>query len=145
MTTKATMSVQALMLASLLLPSLRTEPQKSEVEGKQLTAVMSASNWIVRPGQRITLTLELELKPKMHIYASGAKGYAPIEWKMKDSALGTFDAPVYPKPQTLFLPAVNETVPVYATRVRLTRDITIVLDPRLKTPANGPFTIEGTL
>src|SRR3981189_1595751 len=96
MTGKTTAALAALTLSSLMLALLGAAPQKTE--GKQLTTVMSASQWIVRAGQRTTLMLDLELKPNMHVYAAGAQGYLPLEWKMKESAVGTFDPPVYPKP-----------------------------------------------
>src|SRR5208282_1375341 len=42
-----------------------------EVEGKQLTAAIGASNSTVAPGQRVALTLDVELGPNMHVYAPG--------------------------------------------------------------------------
>lgn len=123
------------------------ESGKTEVQGKQLSAVAYASNSIVRTGQRIALVLDLTLKPKMHVYAPGVEGYIPIDWTMNDSEAWTTHDVAYPKPEILFLPAIEEKVPVYKDTFRLTRDITIGPDAKVKPALNaeGKFTVEGTL
>jgi len=123
------------------------ESRKTEVQGKQLSAVASSSNSIVATGQRIALVLDLTLNPGMHVYAPGVDGYIPIDWSMKDSDVWTTHEVAYPKPEILFLPAIEEKVPVYKDQVRLTRDITIGPDAKIK-PAldgEGKFVVEGTL
>ncbi len=63
-----------------------TPPEPTQqVEGKQLTATIGASNSTVAPGQRVTLTLDIDLQPNLHVYAPGVDNYIPIEWKMDDS------------------------------------------------------------
>jgi len=100
------------------------EPPR-EVEGKQLSANLGASNASAAPGQRITLTLDIDLQPNMHVYAPGVEGYIPIDWKMEDSATAQVHAPTFPRPEKLYLKAIAETVPAYRNHFRLTRDITI--------------------
>jgi hypothetical protein len=117
------------------------ESRKTEVQGKQMSAVVSASNSIVRTGQRIALVLDLTLKPGMHVYAPGVEGYIPIEWSMKESEAWTAHEAAYPKPEILFLAVIGEKVPVYKDTFRLTRDITI--GPALNTEGN--LVVEGTL
>ncbi len=95
------------------------------VEGKQLTVSTSASASTVRPGQRIALTVDIELKPKMHVYAPGVEGYIPIDWTLADTTTVKAHAAEYPKSKMLRLEAINETVPVYEGRFRLIRDVTI--------------------
>lgn len=123
------------------------ESRKSEVRGKQLDATASASNSIVRTGQRIALVLDLQLKPNMHVYAPGVDGYIPIDWKMKEADVSTAHEATYPKPEILFLKAINEKVPVFKGHIRLTRDVTIGPDAKVKPAldANGQFVVEGTL
>ncbi len=123
------------------------ESRKTEIIGKQLTAIASASNSIVATGQRIALILDLTLKPGMHVYAPGVDGYIPIEWKMNDSDVWTTHDVAYPKPEILFLKAIDEKVPVYKDQLRLTRDITIGPDAKIKPvlDAEGKFVVEGTL
>ena len=113
----------------------------AEVEGKQLTAKTSASDALVAPGQRVTLILDADLNPGMHVYAPGVEGYIPIDWKMQDSPDAAIHAPVYPRSQKLFLKAIGETVPAYRNHFRLIRDITI---GRVANGA-GKLTLNGTL
>lgn len=107
----------------------------STLETKHLRLSSAASNGRVRPGQRIALTLDLDIKPGMHVYAPGVQGYIPIEWTLALPA-----HPVeFPKSKKMHLKAIGETVPVYEKHVRLVRDFTVGKLPP------GPLAIEGTL
>ncbi len=120
---------------------------RHEVTGKQLTAIVSASNFVVRGGQRVALAIDATLKPGMHVYAPGVEHYIPIEWTMKQSPAFTAHAVALPPSKMLHLPVIDETVPVYQGEFRIVRDITIAAEPKVKalTDASGQFTIEGTL
>jgi hypothetical protein len=125
-----------------------TPPEPAnEVEGKQLTAKAGASDAAVAPGQRITLMLDIDLEPNMHVYAPGVDGYIPIDWKMQDSQTAAVHAAIFPRSQKLYLKAIAETVPAYRGHFRLTRDITIPQEDQLR-PAldgSGHFTVPGSL
>lgn len=102
-----------------------TGAKRTEIETDHLTLASSASDEIVRGGNRLALVLEVDLKDKMHVYAPGVKGYIPIEWTMEEvSGLAGFPAS-YPESEMLHLPAINETVPVYQGRFRVVRDILV--------------------
>ena len=47
---------------------------RTEVEGKQLGLEAGSSNLVVAAGQRVSLTLDIEMKPNMHVYAPGVEG-----------------------------------------------------------------------
>jgi len=100
-----------------------------EVEGKQLSAKAGESNATVAPGDRVALTLDVELNPGMHVYAPGVAGYIPIDWKMQDSPAAAVHAATFPHSEKLYLKAIGETVPAYRNHFRLTRDITIARPP----------------
>jgi hypothetical protein len=118
-----------------------------EVVGKQLTAVVSASNFVVRGGQRLALAIDIDLKPQMHVYAPTVEHYIPIEWTMAESPAFAAHQVTMPPAKMLHLPAIDETVPVYTGHFRLLRDITIADEGKLKPLLNGSgeFSIEGTL
>ena len=120
---------------------------KSDVEGKQLKLTASASNAVVTVGQRVGLALDIELKPNMHVYAPSVQGYIPIEWEMKESGADAVHEVSFPKYEILNLPAINETVPVFTGRFRLTRDVTIGDADKIKPmlDRSGRFTLEGVL
>lgn len=116
------------------------------VETKHLKLASSASTDVVRSGQRIALTLDIDLKPGMHVYAPGVEGgYIAIDWKLNPTEAVIAHDLVAPQSKMLRLEAINETVPVYAGQFRLVRDITIAKDNKLKPLlSNGELTIEGT-
>ena len=118
-----------------------------EVMGKQLKVTATATNSVVAPGQRIVLALDIEMKPKTHVYAPGIENYIPIEWTMNDSDAAMAQKADFPAPQKLFLDVINETVPAYSGTFRLTRDITIAQNDKLKPvlDSSGRFTIKSTL
>jgi len=114
-----------------------------EVEGKQLTAKVGASNATVAPGQRVALTVDIDLNPGMHVYAPGVEGYIPIDWKMQDTQAAAVHEPQFPRSTKLYLKAIGETVPAYRGHFRLTRDVTFPLRPEGAAP--GPFSVTGSL
>src|SRR6266478_3427553 len=120
---------------------------KTEVEGRQLKLTASASNSIVATGQRVALVLDIDLKPNMHVYAPGVEGYIAIDWKMKESDAAAVHEVIFPPSVKLLLPAIGETVPVYKDHFRLTRDITIGADAKVRAAldSSGNLVVEGTL
>ncbi len=116
------------------------EGDKQTVETKHLTLVSSASAETVRGGQRIALVLDLELKPKMHVYAPGVANYIPVEWTLAANPAVTAGAVEYPKAEVLELPAIGEKVPVYTGRVRLVREMIVGQNA---SGAGGVLTVAG--
>jgi DsbC/DsbD-like thiol-disulfide interchange protein len=117
------------------------------IDAKHLRLSTSASLGVVRSGQRLALVLDIELKPRIHVYAPGVQGYIPIAWTLKDSPSFRAHEIVYPTSKKLHLPAINETVPVYTDRIRVFREVTIASDGKVKPVLNqqGELVIEGTL
>ena len=79
----------------------------------------------VRPGLRFTLVADFQLPPKMHVYAPGVKNYLPIRLELDASP--NFAAPPaeYPQSEMLYLPVIDEKVPVYQGSFRITQDVTM--------------------
>ena len=120
---------------------------RKAIETDHLRAVTWASDGVVRGGNRLALGIDIELEPKMHVYAPGVQGYLAIDWSMeKQDGVEAFAAR-YPDSRRLEMPAINEVVPVYEDSFRLIRDVHIgqpddvqaLLDP------NGRFTLRGAL
>lgn len=115
----------------------------AEIKTKRLKLTTSASDAAVWPGSRVTLMLDLDLKPRVHVYAPGvAGGYIPIDWQMPASPASPAWlalAVAYPPSQMLNLAVIHETVPVYEGHVHLARDLAIA---QQVTP--GELTVEGT-
>jgi DsbC/DsbD-like thiol-disulfide interchange protein len=118
----------------------------STVETKHLKLTVTASDAVLSPGSRGVLSLDVELKPGMHVYAPGAQGYIPIDWKVAESKAWLAHSPSYPPSEKLHLPAIQETVPVYQGRLRLARDLTIGQEREIAPVLNAAreLVIEGS-
>jgi len=117
------------MLHALLLMAAMTV-----VHGRQADATPSAT---VRDAAHATLILDIELRPGVHVYAPGVENHIPIAWTLDESpAYRTHDIAM-PPARRLYMQAIDETVPVYEGRLRLTREIDI--------HAKTPLEITGSL
>jgi hypothetical protein len=117
------------------------------VETDHLRLTTTASMSVARPGHRIALSVELDLKPNMHVYAPGVAGYIPIEWKLEEGPAAKALPFEYPASRKLHLKAIGETVPVYRGRVRIMREITFGPENNVRplvTPT-GELILKGSL
>ena len=120
---------------------------RAALETKHLQITTAASNDIARPGLRIALSLDIELKPGMHVYAPGVQGYIPIDWQLDEGGpAAKRHAFEYPESEMLHLEAIGETVPVYRGHVQIVREITFGQEAALKplVAANGEVIIRGS-
>jgi hypothetical protein len=123
------------------------DSDSSSEEASHLRLTTAASMAVARPGERIVLSLELDLRPNMHVYAPGVEGYIPIDWKLEESPAAKALPFQYPASRKLHLKAIGETVPVYRGRVRITREITFGPENAVRplvTPA-GELILKGSL
>jgi hypothetical protein len=116
-------------------------------ETRHLKLAASASSTWVHPNERVTLSVDIVLPPKMHLYAPGVKGYHAIEWKMEDTPGAKFEPVRYPASRQLHLPVIDETVPAYVDSFRLTEDIITGYESRIRPllDAKGEWILHGTL
>ena len=103
--------------------------RETVVQTDHLSLKYYSSQDVVRPGVRITLVADVQLGPKMHVYAPAVKNYIPIQLELDEGPYSVVFPAEYPASETLFLPAIEEAVPVYQGTFRVT------LDVRLKSPA----------
>lgn len=120
----------------------------SEARTDQFTLRLSASNAEAAPGNRVTLVLDFEMKPKRHAYAPGVQGYRPLRVKLDAQPLLSVHETAFPASRPYRFEPLDETVPVFEGRFRVTQDVTLA-DGRafaelLKTP-DPKLAIVGTL
>jgi hypothetical protein len=77
------------------------------------------------PGTRITLSAEVHLPPDMHVYAPGAQGYRPIKLAIDPMPEMELKPAIYPASKILYLPAINEKVPVFDGTFRISQDVKV--------------------
>lgn len=119
---------------------------QGEAETPHLRMSWSASNSEVLGGHRVALVLNVEMKPKMHVYAPTVDGYLPVEWEIVPSNGWQGLPPDFPESGLLHLPAIDEIVPVYEGRFRVVRDLKIGSRNQIQplVTEDGTFTVEGT-
>jgi AhpC/TSA family/Disulphide bond corrector protein DsbC len=107
-----------------LFPELTQEVSQT-IEAPHLRLTLSQSDRTVVPGSRVSLIVEVELPPDVHVYSPEVKGYKPIQLVLHSSG-GIEQAPaIYPNPKTLYLQAIKEEVPVFEGKFRIGEDVTI--------------------
>lgn len=126
---------------------VQADAARRVTETKHLQVTTASSNEIARPALRIVLSLDITLKPGMHVYAPGVQGYIPIDWRLDETGpAAKRHAFQYPPSERLRLEAIGETVPVYRGHIRLEREITFGQEGTLKqfvSPA-GELIVKGT-
>ncbi|MGA7930467.1 MAG: protein-disulfide reductase DsbD domain-containing protein [Candidatus Sulfotelmatobacter sp.] len=105
------------------------------------------SDEVVAPGSRFTVTAEVALPADTHVYAPGVKGYKPIQLMMEASPDLRLLPLRCPDAKVLFLPAINESVPVYEGSFRLLQDVVVSVDRTFISSITQAktLTLKGTL
>ena len=113
---------------------------REKVDSKFVTVTASISDTSLRPGQHTVLTLEVDVKPGLHVYAPGVSDdFIPVRWDAKDTASYALKAPAFPAPVKLKVGGDPEPVPVFQGKFRVTR--AIVLSAKPEPDASGDVAI----
>jgi Disulphide bond corrector protein DsbC/AhpC/TSA family len=107
-----------------LFPEL-TEEVSEKVEAPHLGLTLRQSDREVAPGSRVSLIADIQLPPDVHVYSPGVQGYKPIQLVISDNSGIELAPATYPVSEDLYLEAIQEHVPVYAGKFRITQDATI--------------------
>jgi AhpC/TSA family/Disulphide bond corrector protein DsbC len=107
-----------------LFPEL-TEEVSQNVEAPHLRLTLTQSDRTVAPGSRVTLAAEIELPPGVHVYSPGVKGYKPIQMELQPRSGIELSGATYPSSKILYLEAIQERVPVFEGKFRITQDVTV--------------------
>ena len=111
-------------IISKLFPELGQEVTE-KIEASHLQLAIEQSDRTGYPGTRITLAAEVRLPPDVHVYAPGAQGYKPIKLVMDTMPEMEFKPAIYPQSKTLYLPVINERVPVLEGTFRISQDLKV--------------------
>ncbi len=111
-------------IISKLFPELSQEV-KETVEAPHLQLALEQSDPVGVPGTRITLAAEVRLPPDVHLYAPGVRGYKPLALVIEPIPQLEFKPAVYPLSKTLYLPAINERVPVFEGTFFISQDVKV--------------------
>ncbi|MGB9008361.1 MAG: protein-disulfide reductase DsbD domain-containing protein [Candidatus Acidiferrales bacterium] len=78
-------------------------------------------------GNRVTLIAQIELPPNVHVYSPGVQGYKPIQLTLSPADGIEFAPVAFPTSKVLYLAAIEEHVPVFEGKFRITQDVTVTV------------------
>ena len=103
-----------------------------------------ASDDALVPGRHVSLVADISPNAGIHVYAPGATGYRVVALAVDDAAGLTVRETGYPASEPYVFAPLNETVPVFKTPFRLTRDVVFQRLPPASPGANGGSSITVT-
>ena len=107
-----------------LFPELGQEVTET-LEAPHLQLALEQSDSTGVPGTRVTLVAEVRLPPDVHVYAPGTHGYRPIKLVIEPAPELELKPLVYPASKILYLPAIEERVPVFEGTFRISQDVKV--------------------
>jgi len=107
-----------------LFPEL-TQEVSQNVEAPHLRLTLLQSDRTVVLGSRLTLAVEVELPPGVHVYSPGVQGYKPIQLELHPAEEIEVATPIYPGSKILYLQAIKEQVSVFKGKFRISQDVTL--------------------
>jgi hypothetical protein len=126
-----------------LFPQLSAEVTQN-VTAAHLQLTLAQSDRSVIPGGRVSLIAEIELPPDVHVYSPGVQGYKPIQLTLQGPPGVEFQPVVYPNSKILYLEAIQEHVPVFEGKFRVSQDLTIT-PSRISDGLRAVFSHERTI
>ena len=123
-TAKYTDRLTANNVIAKLFPELSAEVSQN-VEAAHLQLTLAQSDRSVIPGGRVSLIAEIELPPNVHVYSPGVQGYKSIQLTLQQVPGVELQPVIYPSSKTLYLEAIQEKVPVFEGKFRITQDLTV--------------------
>ena len=97
----------------------------TQISNERIRITVSASDAILRGGERVRLFIDVALRPRMHVYAPGVQGYIPIQLTLDDGTPAEVLSPVFPPAKIKHLKAIGESVPIYERPFRIQADAVI--------------------
>jgi len=108
-------------------------------ETKHLKLTASANPRASGPRGRVLLFIDVEPRPKMHVYAPDQEEYIPITLTLTPDSAFTAQPVKYPPAETYFFAPLKETQRVYSKPFRLEQPVT------LAATAAEAVTLRGTV
>jgi AhpC/TSA family/Thiol:disulfide interchange protein DsbD, N-terminal len=118
------------------------------VRAPHIQLTLEQSDRTAFPGSRISLIAEVQLPEDVHVYSPVVQGYKPIEVTLDPSADFQAASQSYPHAKILYLPAIQERVPVFEGKFRIAQDIIVNSSREFSDGLGGNgknITIRGTL
>lgn len=111
------------------------------VESAHLAVQAAASDGVVAPGNRITLTFDITPARRMHVYAPGGHGYQVIRVRLTSEPWLVAHPMVYAPAEIYHFAPLDERVETYQHPFTLRQDVTIAATPEALSALAGRSTI----
>ncbi len=105
-------------------PELSAEVSQT-IDAPHLRITLAQSDRSVIPGGRISLIAEVQLPPDVHVYSPGVQGYKPIQLTLQEFPGIELQPVIYPSSKILYMEAIQEHVPVFEGKFRISQDLTV--------------------
>ena len=135
-------------VSSIMVDSGRpTRAAATRTASPQLDITTYSTDAAVSPGSAFSLVLDLEPRPRMHVYAPGVSGYRPVSLTIAPQPFIQLDPPRFPPSETYEFTSLKERVQVYSTPFRIRQDVRIEASGPAQAALKGldHLTITGTL
>ena len=119
----------------------------TEVWTDHLKLTIDRSEPAIGPGRRVSLILEIEPAPRMHVYAPGADNYRIVTLTVKEQRFVRLAPVQYPASEIYLFEPLDERIPVYQKRFKLSQEVTLDAGPEARAALRGKpsLTFTGTL
>lgn len=119
------LSLALVAAAVTLAQTSASSPKPSVTDTPHLTVTTSTSGAVVAPGGRVSLFVDVALKPKMHVYAPEEKVNMPISLQVNRTSGVSARPPVFPKGEPFLFAPTGETQIVYSRPFRIEVPVTM--------------------
>jgi peroxiredoxin len=105
------------------------------------------SDAAVAPGNRFSIVVDVRPRPRIHVYAPGARDYRIVALKITPQPFVRQLPATYPASEIYFFKPLNERVPVYQKRFRIVQELVLEGHPEAQAGYRGKesLTLSGTL
>ena len=126
----ALLAAAALLCAVSVRAAVAQPPSRNSIETRHLTATTAAPA-TAAPGAEVVLTVDIVLKPKMHVYAPDQpkeQAYMPIALTLTPDAAYRPLKVRYPPAEKFFFEPLRETQRVYSKPFRISQPVVLAKD-----------------
>lgn len=103
----------------------RVDVPATRVSAPHLDVTLYATDQIAAPGTHLSLVLDIEAAPTVHVYAPGVVGYRPIALVIDPQPGLLVRSTLYPASTDYVFEPLQEHVPVFQGRFRIVQDVAL--------------------
>ena len=111
------------------------------VRTAHVTVQAAASDGVVSPGSRFSLSIEVTPRPGMHVYAPGTHTYQTVKFTVAGQSWLKLQPLRYPASEIYYFAPLDERVEVYQQAFTLVQDLTVLATAEVQKQLAGQKTV----